>query len=662
MNTSRQQKHPLLLALTIIIHISLPLNVFAQQHYAYVDILDMLLDLERLAVLPKNGEKCGQWSSYSRASRFDEHNDRYLEWDDNADRVGYIRQEDGGKVLAEMKGPGCIWRIWSASVDTGHVKVFLDGADLPAVDLPFEDYFNRTTAPFDRACLVYGGADTGKNNYIPIAYNRSCKIIAYGNWGEFFHFTYSTFPSGTTAQTFNMDLSSEESAALDRVDRFLQSNLGSDPAGSRIGEVIISKRNIDIPDAAWYTLADIHGEGVVTAIKIKLNSLSENSNASYHALRELSLSIFWDNEDLPSVWSPLGDFFGTAPGVNPYESLPMGMYGNNEFYAYWYMPFASRALIGIKNDGGTLRNIDYTIIHAALSKPISEWGRFHAKWNRNPHQLPGRTDRWPDWIFLTTKGGRGRFVGVALHVYRPTSDVDPNSGKGDTWWGEGDEKFFVDEETFPSVFGTGTEDYFGYAWGNPSLFSKAYHNQTLNEARNGKGNISLNRFHITDNIPFFTSIEGALEKYYTDEYARYAVTPYWYLEAGALDPYGPVPLENRVDYYEIPPARPTGVKPGTGDNDTPAECYLHQNHPNPFNRETTIAFGIPLEASVILEIFNVQGQILRAMTEQNLNGGNWRYVWDGTDGKGRTLSSGIYLYRLSLHDRIAITRKMVFVK
>ena len=70
-------------------------------------------------------------------------------------------------------------------------------------------------------------------------------------------------------------------------------------------------------------------------------------------------------------------------------------------------------------------------------------------------------DRWPDWIMLRTEG-RGRFCGVSLHVWNPRGG----------WWGEGDEKFFVDGEKFPSTFGTGSEDYFGYAWGCPSLFQK----------------------------------------------------------------------------------------------------------------------------------------------------------------------------------------------
>ena len=99
--------------------------------------------------------------------------------------------------------------------------------------------------------------------------------------------------------------------------------------------------------------------------------------------------------------------------------------------------------------------------------------RFHAKWNRAAD--PEKTDRWPDAQFLYTEG-RGRYVGTSLHVYKEIGTGDP-AYQPDWWWGEGDEKFFVDGEKFPSWFGTGSEDYFGYAWGTWRPFDRPYHSQ-----------------------------------------------------------------------------------------------------------------------------------------------------------------------------------------
>jgi hypothetical protein len=137
--------------------------------------------------------------------------------------------------------------------------------------------------------------------------------------------------------------------------------------------------------------------------------------------------------------------------------------------------------------------------------------------------------------------GRGRYCGVMLHVWNPRG----------RWWGEGDEKFFVDGEKFPSTFGTGSEDYFGYAWCTPALFQNAYHNQTISSGN--RGHISVNRWHIADNVPFQKSFEGAIEKYFpNDRPTLYDCTVYWYLAPGGTDPYGPVPLSERTGYYVQP--------------------------------------------------------------------------------------------------------------
>jgi hypothetical protein len=107
----------------------------------------------------------------------------------------------------------------------------------------------------------------------------------------------------------------------------------------------------------------------------------------------------------------------------------------------------------------------------------------------------------------------------------------------------------VDGEKFPSTIGTGSEDYFGYAWCNPTLFENAYHNQTI--SMNNKGHICVNRWHIADNIPFQKSFEGAIEKYYPNNRPTlYASTVYWYLAPGGKDPYHPQPLNERVGYWD----------------------------------------------------------------------------------------------------------------
>ncbi len=502
----------------------------------YVDLVKMLTDLEGLSVLPVPGEYGRQWSSYDRASRYDETTGKYVAWEANGDGHGIIRREGNLQVFAEIEGPGCIWRIWSAKPEDGRVMIYLDGSDKPAVDLPFRAYFDRKHRPFVYPALVHYTA-SGANCYVPIPFQKSCKIVAEDGWGAYYHFTYSVFPKGTIVPTFTRSLSGEALLALEEANRKLTQGLGTDPAGVRTGLITLTRR-LSIPAGRSAVVAQISGPRAITAIKLKVGK--DVADAAWTRLRELVLKITWDDDKKPSVWCPLGDFFGTAPGINLYKSLPLGM-TEDDFYCYWYMPFAKKARVELVNDGKEAADLEISISHAPLTKPVEQLGRFHAKWHRDAF-LPEEPERWIDWTMLKTTG-LGRYCGVMLHVWNP---------KGG-WWGEGDEKFFVDGEKFPSTIGTGSEDYFGYAWCNPQLFQNAYHNQTFNQNSNA-GNVSVNRWHITDNVPFHKSFEGCIEKYYpNDRPTLYAAVAYWYQAAGQEDPYEEVPVSERVGYYESPP-------------------------------------------------------------------------------------------------------------
>ena len=519
----------------------------AAETFTYVDLVRRLTDLEHLATLPPPGETTRQWSSYDRASRYDEATGKYLGWDANGDGHGIIRREGDQQVLAEMQGPGVIWRIWSAMPKTGHVRIYLDGAAEPAVDLPFVGFFDGTNPPFNRPALVHTVA-RGWNNYTPIPYQKSCKIVADNGWGDYYQFVYTTFPAGTTVPTFKRELSAEENAALDEANRLL-ANCGPRPLGQA---AVPTRRDSRLAPKGGAESLPLDGPAAIHRIRVKVNDLP-GPPADRDVLRELVLQIKWDGEARASVWTPLGDFFGTAPGANAYRSLPCGLTEDGWFYANWVMPFARSAEITLRNDGPEPRRVQLEIATVPLSKGAEHYARFHAKWHRDEF-LPTEPERWIDWPLLKTTG-RGRFVGVMLHVWNPRGG----------WWGEGDEKFFVDGEKFPSTIGTGSEDYFGYAWCCPELFQNAFHNQTFNDGNN-KGHVSVNRWHVADQIPFQKSFDGYLEKYYPNKRPTlYAAVAYWYLAPGGEDPYGPVALPERAAYYVQPVAR---KKPGVFEGES----------------------------------------------------------------------------------------------
>lgn len=495
----------------------------------YVDLVKRLTDLEYPATIPEPGEKTAQFSSYDRASRYDEKTGKYLNWDANGDNDGYIRKEDGKFVFAEMTGPGCIWRIWSAAPKTGHVRIYLDGETNPAVDLPFAEFFSGIQPPFTRPALVHI-VSQGCNNYTPIPFQKSCKIVADENWGAYYHFGYTIFPQGTRVPTFKRELSPEENAALDKANEILTHCGPREPAASATAEGLLSGHGSSGTEPS--------GSGAITGIRVKFDP--PLTPADRDLLREISIQIHWDGERALSVWSPLGDFFGTAPGANVYRSLPCGYTEDGWFYANWFMPFTNGANIQFVNEGQNDHRLRYEIFTESLKGDPARYARFHAKWHRDEF-LHTEPERQIDWPLLET-GGRGRFVGVMLHIWNPRGG----------WWGEGDEKFFVDGEKFPSTFGTGSEDYFGYAWSSPVLFQHAYHNQTHNDG-NSKGHISVNRWHFPDQVPFQTQFEADIEKYFLNERpTRYASTVFWYLAPGGDDPYAPVPVEERTNYFDQP--------------------------------------------------------------------------------------------------------------
>jgi len=511
-----------------------------EKEISYADLVGKLTDMKAIAELPEPGEKSEMWSSYDRDSKIDSAGN-FIDWAANIDGLEpqYIRKEGENEVLAEMEEPGAIVRIWSASPKEGKVKIYIDGKEMPVINESFIDYFSTDIAAFDFNQLVYETSARGYNNYVPIPYNKSCKIVAEPGWGQYYQFNYISFPNGTKLEQFDPQLKQEHQAALAEANTFFNNKLGSFPYASDDFEK--TSKEISLKPGEKATAIKLQDAGAISAMKIRVKD--RDSASISELLRKTSIEIKWDGKEEAAVWSPLGDFFGTSPGWNEYKTLPMGM-TEDWMYAYWYMPFSKGAELIFENKFDEEVRLELEIKHEKINKGIEKYARFHAKWHRNLEPLP--EDRWPDWKLLETKG-KGRFVGTHLLVWNPKGGSCSLAGPGHYWWGEGDEKFFIDGENFPSTFGTGTEDYFGYAWCDPSEFQRAYHSQTQDNANMGYQ--PMNRWHIIDNIPFQESFDGYLEKYFPNEWpTQYATIVYWYLDPEGEDYLEEVPMEERYGY------------------------------------------------------------------------------------------------------------------
>ena len=519
--------------------------------YTYPQLVQRMTNLQQLAELPPPGETLSLASGYNRSSQYDDTHDQYLNWGARNDGTGIVRQEGDESVLADLHGPGCIWRLSAASAGPGHVKIYLDGSAEPTVDLPLADYFSGQVEPFNRPNLVYdlrkeADPTLGFDNYTPVSFQKSCKIVGDKNWGRSYQITYTQFPAGTVVPTFQMKLRPEDAAALDHANEIL-GRCGQPPSPPPDE----TTQGIAVHAEAGQTakVAELSGAGAITALKVRLD-LPKDPEAQRLLLGQLTMSITWDDETTPSVWSPLGDFFGYVGGAIPFRSLPVGLLEDGTFYSYWYMPYGTKARLFVGNDAPQGVDMTWQITHAPLTQPITSLARFHAKWHRDAF-LPDRPDRQPDWTLLTTRGC-GRYVGTHLHGWNALASL----------WGEGGERFFVDGEKFPSSFGTGSENYFGYARRSAALFSKPYHGQIQNE--NNENHFDDNRWHVSDAVPFQSSFDGYLAKASPNQrYTHYAAEAFWYLAAGGTDAYAAVPVADRVGWWDAPPIfREPGVIEG----------------------------------------------------------------------------------------------------
>ncbi|HQH25529.1 MAG TPA: DUF2961 domain-containing protein [Bacteroidales bacterium] len=213
--------------------------------------------------------------------------------------------------------------------------------------------------------------------------------------------------------------------------------------------------------------------------------------------RALVLRIYWDGSDVPSVETPMGDFFAVGNGMMAtVNSLPVKVssYGRG-MNCYWQMPFKSSARITITNEAedatvGTYFMIDWVKLPKAPRKVMY----FHARYHQEIPQM-GK----PYTFFVGE--GNGHYVGTVL---------SSQNGIGH-WFGEGDDSFYIDGETIPSISGTGTEDYFNEAW-NMRVHSSLYTGCTVFEPRAIDARITAYRWHIPDPVIFKKSLRFEIER------------------------------------------------------------------------------------------------------------------------------------------------------
>jgi hypothetical protein len=297
----------------------------------------------------------------------------------------------------------------------------------------------------------------------------------------------------------------------------------------------------EINPGSTLTLMDANGPGLLTHIWITVASPEAGH------LKKLVLRIYWDNEPTPSAEAPLGDFFGLGLGdYHSWESEVLSVGSDKALNSFFPMPFQEHARITVSNEGqqkvnAFYFNLDWRALRQALppgtlyfhaqfrqAQPNRGWT---SDWQSNGDpQVDRKTnlDGKDNYVWLDA-AGRGHFVGVTMSVFQ----------NQDGWWGEGDDMFFVDGESRPSINGTGSEDYFLGAWdfgGHPFSY-RLYGAPVVGEERAG-GESSVYRFHLDSPIPFTKSLRATIEHGHANHRSdNYYSVAYWY----QTEPHAPFP-------------------------------------------------------------------------------------------------------------------------
>ena len=233
-------------------------------------------------------------------------------------------------------------------------------------------------------------------------------------------------------------------------------------------------------------LFDLQGCGIINRIWFTLGKYDPR------VLRSLKIEMYWDNAATPAVQAPFGDFFCDIFGRT--SSFENDLFSNPEgrsFNCYAPMPFRKAAKIFLTNESTNTFNLYYDIDFVLTEPHDASVMYFHAWWHRTP-----ATELGQDFVILPSVQGKGRYLGAHIGVI--ANPVYSNS-----WWGEGEVKIFLDGDTeYPTIAGTGSEDYPGSGYG----LGKFNHRfQGCLVADNKKGQYGFYRYHIPDPVFFHTN-------------------------------------------------------------------------------------------------------------------------------------------------------------
>ena len=527
-----------------------------------------MVDRGRLAEVPSPHYICRQFSSYDRDTVAEGEEGWFANWD----RSQFVRvEESGGRkeyVMLDAEGPGAIVRIWGTwhgprgedgllPFSNGTLRFYLDGEPEPVIEGPVADLISGGALigePFSESVSPDSEYKRrGHNLYLPIPYASGCKITYDseaikdfgGKEGEalYYQINYRSYEPETVVKSFAREQLEELAPLIEEVGEAL---VAAEPGEMPLVTMGTSLDTWLPPEAGPIELYDETREGWA----IRTLSLRIAADDWQQAARSIVLTAEFDDEQ--TIWCPVGDFFGTGYELHVYRSWYTDVAEDGTMTCCWVMPFERTAKVSLVNLGEEPVRVESKVKSCAYDWTDRSM-HFHATW----HQLT-KVDTGPNKnqsgegafdVNYVTIEGEGKVVGDTLTLFNGTP----------AWWGEGDEKIYIDGEAFPSHVGTGTEDYYGYAWCRPEYFQSPFHSQPCGDG-NLAGGFSVNsRYRVLDALPFTSSIRFDMELWHwRSTRMNYAPAVFFYARPGAKVNVAPDPesaalpvAKQRSDVVEV---------------------------------------------------------------------------------------------------------------
>ncbi len=399
-----------------------------------------LEQLSELKFLPqyRNNTSVGMQSSYDTTGGND---------DGFSGRYSFLRKEGENRlVIADLKGPGVIQRIWTPTPTEDTIQFYFDNETKPRISIRFIDLFSTEVFPF--VSPIVGNEIGGYYCYIPIPYEKSCRIVYLGDRIQFHQIQHRTFPENTQVNSFSSEFSDGEKKALQNAinkwTNYDHATLIDE------NEVQVIEKEVVITAGETVKLAEVNEGGRI--IRMEFQDFPEISDPDTH----LILQAKWDNDEEYAINAPLRHLFGYAFRNTAMKSILIGSSGDKQ-YINFPMPFDNSAdleLSYLRNKGSNQREIRLVskIYILPEKRDASIEGKFYTCWRREKPEIGT-----PYSIF--NHEGRGHYVGTILMC----QGIEENlNGHISTIFFEGDDITTIDGEL--RMHGTGSEDYFNGGW------------------------------------------------------------------------------------------------------------------------------------------------------------------------------------------------------